>query len=422
MRMSHGVHRLGSVLGIAAAIGCGTEATILGRNASSSCVEGTTNGTVTDCSGSGCTCPPPSDAGPFDDASEDGTASIDASDAGPTDGDIVDSEGLPWLTWSSLQNPILSIDGWSIKDVAVTYRQGRFYFFFSAFFCEPGVVPSSAVTACDGGTERPHIATTSTADMKTFTTPTLLFESESKGWDGLISPDLVYLGGERYVLTFSSWGERAGQPPTQLFHSESSDLVHWGPMTLLAGNVTKGRVFDGVLALEHGNVYLLYKQGGVRPAPDTLALAVAPTIDSDQWKVVGTPTLLTQSGKDNGAAHGNFHFIAIAGKWYLLTTDSLYGSDGIPYVPFFYRMEGVGTKETDWLRFIDGYPFTITLESFNISQAANGASIMDWTSHDGYYYLFYAGRTEGDSHIGRGDNKFGVSRSRDLKTWVPAGE
>jgi len=41
--------------------------------------------------------------------------------------------------------------------------------------------------------------------------------------------------------------------------------------------------------------------------------------------------------------------------------------------------------------------------------------------YDGYYYLIYAGRTEGQAFARRGWNQLGLARSSDLMHWSPAG-
>ena len=39
----------------------------------------------------------------------------------------------PFIDWQGLSNPVLFYPDWSIKDVAMAYRRGTFYVFFSAF-------------------------------------------------------------------------------------------------------------------------------------------------------------------------------------------------------------------------------------------------------------------------------------------------
>jgi hypothetical protein len=85
-------------------------------------------------------------------------------------------------------------------------------------------------------------------------------------------------------------------------------------------------------------------------------------------------------------------------------------------------MPGDGTAETDWLTWQGGYKLAVQKEAFNTNHVDNAAYLTDQRATDGFFYLFYAGRTEGATHAGRGDNKLGVSRSTDLMLWKPAGQ
>jgi len=63
----------------------------------------------------------------------------------------------------------------------MTYRDGVFYVFFSAFYDEHGRV-------------RSHVAEVSTKDFKTYSQPILNFDGEDDGWIGMCSPDVQLLG------------------------------------------------------------------------------------------------------------------------------------------------------------------------------------------------------------------------------------
>ena len=52
---------------------------------------------------------------------------------------------------------------------------------------------------------------------------------------------------------------------------------------------------------------------------------------------------------------------------------------------------------------------------------AIAATLCDFRSLDGYFYLLFAGNTEGKPYLGRGWNRLGLSRARDLVKWYPAG-
>jgi hypothetical protein len=351
----------------------------------------------------------------------------------------VDASGGGWLSWSELKNPILAVDGWAVKDVTVTYARGSYYFFLSAFWCDPdsewpvpGTYPCAGTDGGPGGkSERSHIVATSSRDLKTFDPwpPRLLFDGKSEGWEGMVLPDLTETP-DGYLLTFTSWGE---QKPNQLYYATSSDLgiappgqETWSAMKPLGAALTTGvRAINGVIAHDRGRVFLMMQER----TPDRSRLAQASSIVGP-WQLVtdptptnpsGGPVFLTEAGNNN-LLHSNVHFIAIDTRsadrssttWHALSIDG--------NAPFFYTMTSTGAAATDWLHFGAGYPLTVTLEEFNTDQAAGGLFMVDWRSYDGYFYLFYAGRTESVSHANRGDCKIGVSRSRDLRTWVPAGK
>jgi hypothetical protein len=301
-----------------------------------------------------------------------------------------------WLGWSALRNPILQVAGWATKDVAVVYEGGVYYFYYSAFFPDTGM-------------ERCHIAMSTSLDLKTFTPARVLFDAVSEGYGALCSPDVSLIGGQ-YVMRFDSWAGTS--KPQGLYYSTSNDLVNWSAVQPLAQSLWAGvGGYDPTLAEANGQIYLLY-QSNSRPR-----VAVAPAVGGP-WSLVGkgTPALLMQSGRDNGLTHENFQLIAIDGKWYSMETDYP------PIEPYLYTMVGTGTVDTDWLNWNNGYMLTVAKEAFNTHLVGSAAYLNDWRSHDGFFYLFYAGATEGTSHAGRGNCTIAVSRSTDLKTWIPAGQ
>jgi hypothetical protein len=148
-------------------------------------------------------------------------------------------------------------------------------------------------------------------------------------------------------------------------------------------------------------------------------MAVATSLDGP-WAFIGSgnPALHVQGGGDNGRTHENFQLLNIDGSYRLLSLDFN------PHDPFLYQMAGPGTMDTDWLSWQNGYNLTplIAKESWNTVDVDNAAYMMDWRNYDGYFYLAYAGNTETSSFGGRGNNTIGFSRSKDLKTWMPAGK
>lgn len=306
----------------------------------------------------------------------------------------------PSALWAGLRNPIYAHDGWSVKDVAMVLVGDTYHFYFSAFFA-------------DAGMERCHVATTSTTDLKTFAAATVLFDGKADGWLGMCSPDVQMIGAQ-YVMTFNSWGDLAAKP-NQLFYATSPNLGTWSAARPLGAALTGGkRAIDAAVGNDNGRLFLFWKE---RIADDRTRLAVATALDGP-WRFVGDglPALLATGGRDNGLTHENFQFMRIDGKWQLLSTDYM------PHAPWIYAMAGAGTDENDWLSWQNGVRVQVASEAFNTDHQANAAFLADWRARDGYFYLMYAGRTEGTSHDGRGDNKLGLSRSKDLKSWSPAGK
>ena len=80
-------------------------------------------------------------------------------------------------------------------------------------------------------------------------------------------------------------------------------------------------------------------------------------------------------------------------------------------------MKGSGKKPEDWLEWHPPTVLKVPQEGFNTYHRSNAAFLADWREYDGYFYLLYAGTTEGKTHAGRGNNKLGLARSQDLKTW-----
>jgi hypothetical protein len=304
--------------------------------------------------------------------------------------------GADFIDWKNLHNPVLSYPSWSIKDSAMAYRDGVFYVFFSAFYEDHGQV-------------RSHVVEVSTLDFKAYSQPIFNFDGEEDGWLGMCSPDVQRIGN-RYVMTFNSWGDKPGKW-NALFYKTSSDLTHWSKAAPLAAELTAGkRVIDAAIAHSDGGYYATWKEGqhGMQPR-----MAFANSLDGPFHFVnSGLPALLMQDGKDDGLIHENYEFLEIDGRWRLLTTD--YN----PPSPRLYTLE----DPTDWLKWGQGYELKIPIESFNTDNIANAAALYDWRRQDGFFYLIYAGRTERTTYLHRGWNRLGLARSKDLIHWQPAGK
>ena len=347
--------------------------------------------------------PPPADvAGPSLDQAPlpDGGADTTPTDVGGPSETRPDASSA--VSWSTLRNPFYAHDGWSVKDVGVFYGpDGVIHVYFSAFFS-------------DAGMERCHVAQTTTRDLVTFTPAAVVFDGQNDGWIGMCSPDVQRIGGQ-YVMTFNAWGDQSPKPK-QLFYATSPDLTTWSVAHPLAATLTAGRSYiDAALAPSAGRLFLFYKDDQNLQTH----LAAGPALDGP-WHVVGNglPTLTTAPGQASPQVHENYEVLQIDGRWRLLTTDY----SPVTNQGFLYSMRGDGAAETDWLTWEGGYTLAVQREAFNTNHVDNAAYLADQRASDGFFYLFYGGRTEGTTHAGRGNNKLGVSRSTDLKVWKPAGQ
>ena len=291
----------------------------------------------------------------------------------------------------------------------MAYRTGTFYIFFSAFYEDRGQV-------------RSHVVEVSTQDFKHYSQPIFNFDGQEEGWIGMCSPDVQPLRG-RYVVTFNSWGDKPGKP-NQLFYMASADLVHWTvrkPLGLNLTQVGNQRVIDAALAEAEGGYYLVYKEQspGIRSRP---RIAFSISLDTPfQYVGDGIATLAMKDGKDNGFFHENYELLQTNGQWYLLTTDYLHNSltpDKYDVqAPYLYALD----RGSHWLKWTHGYTFNIPQEKFNQESIANAAALYDWRKYDGYYYLIYAGRNDGQSFAKRGWSQLGLVRSKDMVHWSVPG-
>ena len=300
------------------------------------------------------------------------------------------------LDWTSLRNPVLSYPDWSVKDCACEYRDGVFYLFFSAFYEDNGGI-------------RSHVVEVTIRDFKTYSEPILNFDGEEDGWIGMCSPDITKVGNT-YYLVFNSWGDKEGKL-NQLFYMRSKDLVKWNTRKPLAANLTSGtRAIDAAIAFNNKKYYLFWKEKQITRC------AVSSSIDG-KFKFIedGYPTFQKANGEAVNWCE-NYTLIKIDGKWRLICT-----IQPRPHKPCIFTMANSGEKNSDWLTWIQGLTPELPKQEFNSGEFANAATLMSLQEVDGYIYLLYAGNTEGKSYIGRGWNKLGLARSKDLIEWIPAG-
>ncbi len=304
----------------------------------------------------------------------------------------------PFIDWANLHNPILSYPNWSIKDTAMTYRDGVFYVFFSAFYDDHGRV-------------RSHVVEVTTRDFKTFSDPVFDFDGEDDGWIGMCSPDVQKLGNF-YELSFNSWGDDP-QKPDQLFYMTSKDLIHWSARKPLGENLTAGRgVIDASVTRAGEGFYLMWKDGRT-PMKMGPRLAEAKSL-AGPWHYVGSGivSLKMPNGEENGLIHENFEFLWIDGKLNVLSVD---------YSPGRFECLYTLLDPAKPLEWGNGLKLDIPAESFNQMVPVDAGVIFDARAHDGYYYLLYAGRNDVTTYLHRGWNRLALARSKDLVHWAAAG-
>ncbi len=311
-----------------------------------------------------------------------------------------------FIDWNNLKNPLYSHPGWSTKDACTVYKDGYFYVFFSAFYF-------------DNGRERSHLSAVKTKDFKTFSKPLFLWDGMEEGWIGLCSPNITKVK-DKYILTYNTWGHRhpSGMNNIMLY-AVSDDLENWDKHNQLAANLTKGKsIIDVALAYHDGKYYVTWQNWRDNDVTvKTDHIAVGDSLDGDfEFIGDGNLELLMKDGHENGKIHENYEFVKIEDTWHILSTDYR------PHNPYLYKMSGDPGDPASWKKWTDGYMIKAPKEEFNTHHRANAAFLVDWSDHDGYYYLIYAGNTEGVTHDGRGDNKIALSRSKDLVNWDAPGE
>lgn len=289
-----------------------------------------------------------------------------------------------FIPWENLKNPVYQHENWSVKDATMVYHEpsGHFYLFFSAFFESQGRI-------------RSHISGVKTKDFINFSEPLFVWHGEEIGYKGFAAPEVTFLDG-KYIMTYNSWGDRIGKF-NQLFYAVSTDLENWDKHRPLARNITRNaRVIDVALTKIEEKYVINYKIGYLMQRS---RMAVADSIDGP-WKIVGRPF---RDWMENG------QFIEIDGNLHMMMTADK------SHTPHLTRWLNTGKKPLlSWepLRRIE-----IPLEGFNTHDRANAGHLKDWRKYDGYFYLLYAGTTESESYIGRGDNRLGLARSKDLINW-----
>lgn len=310
----------------------------------------------------------------------------------------------PIIDFDAIQNPVYEHPGWSVKDACMIEKDGVFHLFFSAFFEHEGRI-------------RSHIASVETADFLEFSEPALLWNGMEEGWIGMCSPSIREHEGT-YYLFYNSWGDKPGQP-NALFYATSSDLREWDKHQPMAHALTEGqRAIDADGWFQDGRFLLVYKQrseweDGTRGDRTRMAMSTDGPGGDFEFIGDGFPEFLMLDGRPNGNIHENYCFLEINDRMHILTTDYR----PAVHAPYIYRMPSNQRDPRNWLRWTMGFKVQVPIERFNTDHNANAAFIVDWRGRDGYFYLLYAGRTEGLSFDRRGDNRLGLARSTDLMHW-----
>ena len=283
------------------------------------------------------------------------------------------------IPWNKLKNPIYQHEGWSVKDATFAYNEAdqHFYLFFSAFYF-------------DEGKERSHVVGVKTKDFITYSEPIINWSGMEEGWTGMCSPNIT-LDKDRLYITYNSWGDKPGKP-NQLFYAVSDNLIHWKKHLPLASPITKEvRAIDAAIYPYEDSIMLIWKK------KQTPQISMAKGYNSQKWNNHGS---LNIGWIENG------QFIEIDGKLHLVGTVK-------KHLQKIFELKHPDSL-TQW---IEKTEITVPEESFNTDERVNAGFLFDNTKVDGYYYYIYAGRTESMSHAGRGDNKLGLARSKDLIEW-----
>ena len=168
--------------------------------------------------------------------------------AGTAAGQSRESPEKLFLAWADLKNPVLALPDRAVKDQAVVYDQGWFYFFVSNRF-----------EANDAETFRQNMSFYRTRDFKSYESffdPNLIVSDQDRlGFPE--SPDVTRVAGAWQMVFQSRFPDREHY---RLYSSTSQDLVHWTPAREIAPqNRPAERQIDGALAEEGGYFFLGYK-------------------------------------------------------------------------------------------------------------------------------------------------------------------
>lgn len=296
-------------------------------------------------------------------------------------------DGFPDIPWDKMKNPVLASTHGAIKNQAVLFFQGWFWFF-------------PAVDTPDG---RMYVRT---RDFSVYEC------AEDLGYVGM-SPRFLYQDGQWHAFSQLS----APDANRRIYYSTSSDLMHWSKPVESWFNVQKGvRHIDVAVAWDHGRYHVGFKSDQqfhvMRSKSDKLDF---------QWE---EPIAVKSAGWCEA-----YQFIKIEDQWRMVATARgpvgyKTGTNGYTgdHEPYLFTMEGDGSKAEHWSQWTDKTHIALPFSDWNTVMHANTAYLCDWREYDGWFYLFFSGANDSELCRRRGHCKIGVTRSRDLKKWYLPGE
>lgn len=299
----------------------------------------------------------------------------------------ITDDSFPVIPWDKMKNPVLASTHGAIKNQAVLFFQGWFWFF-------------PAIDTPDG---RTYVRT---RDFSVYEC------AEDLGYVGM-SPRFLYQNGQWHAFSQLS----APDANRRIYYSTSSDLIHWSKPVESWFNVQKGvRHIDAAVAWDHGR----YHAGFKSDQQFHVMRSKSSKLDF-HWE---EPVAVKSAGWCEA-----FQFIKIEDQWRMVATAR--GPDGYQtgtngytgdHEPYIFTMDGDGSKAEHWAQWTDKTHIALPFSDWNTVMHANTAYLCDWREYDGWFYLFFSGANDSELCRRRGHCKIGVARSRDLKKWYLPGE
>ncbi len=316
----------------------------------------------------------------------------------------------PFIDWAALRNPILGFDDRRLKDQAVAYQDGRFYLFSSTGFADDD---PDATTK-----EQSFFRTNDFLAFEPFRDDGL-----NPPGSGIGSPDLTEIDGVWRMVFQLPDPELPDN--RRLFLTASTDLTDWSaPVELVPDVLPDQSIIDGAL-IKRGDFFFL---GFKWRQPQLFYVTRSETPALDQRWLPAERALAPIDDFFFGFAE-NFQFVEIDGRLRMIATAR--DPEGVrcpnlftcSHEPFIYDVaSGDGSAVGDWRLWDHKTQLRIPYESWNPVMHANTGFLNDWREHDGFFYLSYSGSLDSESFEGRGHDKIGLARSRDLVHWRVAGD